>query len=176
MALLVAQTPIEQKSKLIKSRMRLILVTLLGRLVSFPFSYQKRHAKPFSMFVEISDDELFVEGVKISRELDRMFGQVTYLLLPRSEPKQQQKITAVSKDVPGFPRSAIPLLASQGVEALHIGVNAAITPPGRSLQFFREFIKCSRTSALSLEISKCRYFNNVIWWRNGKWIWWKRYS
>ena len=36
----------------------------------------------------------------------------------------------VQRDVPGFTRSAVPILADEGVRAVTIGVNGGSAPPG----------------------------------------------
>jgi hypothetical protein len=37
---------------------------------------------------------------------------------------------AMQRDVPGFTRGAVPILASEGVKAFTIGVNGGSAPPG----------------------------------------------
>lgn len=73
------------------------------------------HALPFSFFTESMDAPLFTHGLGLSQKLDRRFGK--------------QTIAAKMTDVPGHTRSIVPLLAEAGVRFLHIGVNAACTPP-----------------------------------------------
>eukprot|EP01125_Pyxidicula_operculata_P012339 TRINITY_DN404_c0_g1_i1.p1 TRINITY_DN404_c0_g1~~TRINITY_DN404_c0_g1_i1.p1 ORF type:complete len:756 (+),score=195.29 TRINITY_DN404_c0_g1_i1:7-2274(+) len=73
------------------------------------------HAKAFSELCEVADSQLFEEGIKLSRILDQRF-------------KQSKKLTAISKDVLGVSRSILPILAKQGVNAIHIGANAACLP------------------------------------------------
>ena len=73
------------------------------------------HALPFSLFSENMDASLFRFGLSLSQRLDERFGKRT--------------IAAKMTDVPGHTRGIVPLLAEAGVEFLHIGVNAASTPP-----------------------------------------------
>lgn len=73
------------------------------------------HALPFSFFTESMDAALFRHGLGLSQSLDRRFGK--------------QTIAAKMTDVPGHTRGIVPLLAAAGVRFLHIGVNAACTPP-----------------------------------------------
>ncbi|HWQ11547.1 MAG TPA: DUF5054 domain-containing protein [Roseiflexaceae bacterium] len=73
------------------------------------------HALPFTTHSELMDESLFAFGLSLSQELDRRFGRRT--------------IAAKMTDVPGHTRGIVPLLAQAGVEFLHIGVNAASTPP-----------------------------------------------
>ena len=73
------------------------------------------HALPFSFFTESMDAPLFRHGLGLSQKLDRRFGK--------------QTIAAKMTDVPGHTRGIVPLLAEAGVRFLHIGVNAACTPP-----------------------------------------------
>ena len=73
------------------------------------------HALPFSLFSENMDASLFRFGLSLSQRLDARFGKRT--------------IAAKMTDVPGHTRGIVPLLAEAGVEFLHIGVNAASTPP-----------------------------------------------
>lgn len=73
------------------------------------------HAMPFTVHSENMDPALFRFGLSLSSELDRRFGKKT--------------IAAKMTDVPGHTRAIVPLLAEAGVRFLHIGVNAASTPP-----------------------------------------------
>jgi hypothetical protein len=73
------------------------------------------HALPFTTHSENMDPGLFRFGLSLSQELDRRFGKHT--------------IAAKMTDVPGHTRGIVPLLAEAGVQFLHIGVNAASTPP-----------------------------------------------
>jgi len=69
------------------------------------------HALPFTTHSELMDQSLFKAGISISRRLDKRFGKTT--------------IAAKMTDVPGHCRGIIPILADEGVEFLHIGVNPA---------------------------------------------------
>lgn len=73
------------------------------------------HGLPFTMHSELLDASLFEAGLEISRKLDTRFGKHT--------------IAAKMTDVPGHTRAIVPLLAHAGIRFLHIGVNAASTPP-----------------------------------------------
>lgn len=73
------------------------------------------HALPFTTHSELMDADLFAVGLSLSRRLDQRFGRRT--------------IAAKMTDVPGHTRAIVPLLAAAGVRFLHIGVNAASTPP-----------------------------------------------
>ncbi len=73
------------------------------------------HGLPFTTHSELMDASLFSFGLSLSRKLDRRFGK--------------QTIAAKMTDVPGHSRGIVPLLAEAGIQFLHIGVNAASTPP-----------------------------------------------
>lgn len=73
------------------------------------------HALPFTTHSELIDESLFAYGLSLSAELDRRFGR--------------QTIAAKMSDVPGHTRGIVPLLASAGVQLLHIGVNGASPSP-----------------------------------------------
>jgi hypothetical protein len=73
------------------------------------------HGLPFTTHSELMDAGLFAFGLSLSRRLDRRFGRRT--------------IAAKMTDVPGHTRAIVPLLAAAGIQFLHIGVNAASTPP-----------------------------------------------
>jgi Domain of unknown function (DUF5054) len=73
------------------------------------------HGLPFTTHTELMEASLFKYGLSLSHELDRRFGRKT--------------IAAKMTDVPGHTRGIVPLLADAGIEFLHIGVNAASTPP-----------------------------------------------
>lgn len=73
------------------------------------------HALPFTTHSELMDADLFRFGLSLADELDQRFGKHT--------------IAAKMTDVPGHTRGIVPLLAEAGVRFLHIGVNAASTPP-----------------------------------------------
>ena len=47
-----------------------------------------------------------------------------------SELKPTQPRFLLQRDVPGFTRAAIPILHSQGVRAVSVGVNGGSAPPG----------------------------------------------
>ena len=73
------------------------------------------HALPYTTHTELLSAELFEAGLSYCRALDRRFGRRT----------TGAKLT----DVPGHTLGIVPLLARAGVRFLHIGVNAASTPP-----------------------------------------------
>jgi hypothetical protein len=73
------------------------------------------HGLPCTFHSELLDPELFRFGLGLSQALDRRFGRRT--------------IAAKMTDVPGHTRGIVSLLAEAGIEFLHIGVNAASTPP-----------------------------------------------
>ncbi|HMJ77030.1 MAG TPA: DUF5054 domain-containing protein, partial [Iamia sp.] len=73
------------------------------------------HALPFTTHTELADVGLIEAGLEISARLDHRFGRRT--------------IAAKLTDVPGHTRGLVPLLASAGVELLHIGVNPVATVP-----------------------------------------------
>ena len=73
------------------------------------------HGLPFTTHSELMDASLFRFGLSLSQELDRRFGK--------------QTIAAKMTDVPGHTRAIVPLLAECGIKFLHVGVNAASTPP-----------------------------------------------
>jgi hypothetical protein len=74
------------------------------------------HAFPFNGEAELSEPAMFAAALGLTHGLDDRFG------VPR-------KATLSQRDVPGLTRAAIPLLASQGVRALTVGVNPFSTPP-----------------------------------------------
>jgi len=41
------------------------------------------HAKPFTMLAEVADVQLFEEGIKLSRLLDKCFNKVTIIVFPQ---------------------------------------------------------------------------------------------
>jgi hypothetical protein len=73
------------------------------------------HGLPFTTHSELMTPALFRRGLDLARELDRRF--------------QTRTIAAKMTDVPGHTRGIVPLLAEAGIEFLHLGVNAASTPP-----------------------------------------------
>lgn len=73
------------------------------------------HALPFTLHTELCDVPLVEAGLGIAARLDERFGRRT--------------IAAKMTDVPGHTRGLVPLLASAGVELLHIGVNPGSTTP-----------------------------------------------
>ncbi len=73
------------------------------------------HGLPFTTHSELMDASLFRFGLSLSQSLDRRFGRRT--------------LAAKMTDVPGHTRAIVPRLAEAGIEFLHIGVNAASTPP-----------------------------------------------
>ena len=73
------------------------------------------HALPCTTHTEIMTKALFEYGLSLSKNLDMKFGVNT--------------IAAKMTDVPGHTKSMIPILAENGVELLHIGVNPASAVP-----------------------------------------------
>ena len=73
------------------------------------------HGLPFTMHSELVDPSLYDLGIQLSVILDKRFGKKT--------------IAAKMTDVPGHSRGVVPLLAKNGIELLHIGVNPASMPP-----------------------------------------------
>lgn len=73
------------------------------------------HALPFTTHTELADVGLVEAGLEIAARLDHRFGRRT--------------IAAKLTDVPGHTRGLVPLLASAGVELLHVGVNPVATVP-----------------------------------------------
>lgn len=73
------------------------------------------HGLPFTTHSEMMDPPLFRYGLSLSAELDKRFGR--------------QTVAAKMTDVPGHTRGIVPLLHGAGIKFLHIGVNAASTPP-----------------------------------------------
>lgn len=73
------------------------------------------HALPFTTHTELCDVALVEAGLEIASRMDHRFGRRT--------------IAAKLTDVPGHTRGLVPLLASAGVELLHIGVNPVATVP-----------------------------------------------
>ncbi len=73
------------------------------------------HGLPFTFHTELLSPALAQEALSISHELDARFGKKT--------------IAAKMTDVPGHTVGLVPLLAAAGIRFLHIGVNAASTPP-----------------------------------------------
>ena len=70
---------------------------------------------PFTTHSELADPSLYELGIRLSGILDKRFGKKT--------------IAGKMTDVPGHTRSIVPLLAKNGIDFLHIGVNPASTPP-----------------------------------------------
>lgn len=75
------------------------------------------HALPHNSQVEVFDVPLLEYALNLTHNLDWEFG------LP-------SKNTLSQRDVPGLTRAAIPVLVSQGVKAVSVGVNAGSAPPG----------------------------------------------
>ncbi len=73
------------------------------------------HALPFTMHSELADERLFEFGLSLSKELDRRFGK--------------QTVAAKMTDVPGHTLAVARLLAKNGVEFFHIGVNPGSAVP-----------------------------------------------
>jgi hypothetical protein len=73
------------------------------------------HGLPFTTHTELMTVSLFQYGLSLSQQLDKRFGKKT--------------IAAKMTDVPGHTRGIIPLLAEAGIQFIHLGANAASTPP-----------------------------------------------
>ncbi|WP_229106727.1 DUF5054 domain-containing protein [Paenibacillus sp. 1001270B_150601_E10] len=73
------------------------------------------HGLPFTTHTEIMDDRLFEFGLSISKELDNKYGKTT--------------IAAKMTDVPGHTIAIVPMLAKQGIQYLHLGVNMVSKNP-----------------------------------------------
>ena len=73
------------------------------------------HGLPFTLHSELADPSLYDLGIQLSIGLDKRFGKKT--------------ISAKMTDVPGHTRGIVPILAKNGIEFLHIGVNPASMPP-----------------------------------------------
>lgn len=73
------------------------------------------HGLPFTTHTEYMDASLFEFGLSLSRSLDQRFGKKT--------------IAAKMTDVPGHSIGMLPFLVQNGIELLHIGVNAVCTFP-----------------------------------------------
>jgi hypothetical protein len=73
------------------------------------------HALPFTTHTEVADRSLLEHGLTLSAGLDDRFGRRT----------RAAKLT----DVPGHTRGLVPVLASAGVDFLHVGVNPAAPAP-----------------------------------------------
>ncbi|HPH98456.1 MAG TPA: DUF5054 domain-containing protein [Anaerolineaceae bacterium] len=73
------------------------------------------HGLPFTTHSELMDAGFFRFGLSLSAELDHRFGRHT--------------LAAKLSDVPGQTIAIVPLMAEAGLQFLHIGVNAASTPP-----------------------------------------------
>ncbi len=73
------------------------------------------HGLPFTTHSELADPSLFELGIQLSANLDKRFDRKT--------------ISAKMTDVPGHTRGIVPILAKNGIEFLHIGVNPASMPP-----------------------------------------------
>ncbi len=73
------------------------------------------HGLPFTLHSELADPSLYDLGIQLSASMDKRFGKKT--------------IASKMTDVPGHTRGIIPILAKNGIEFLHIGVNSASMPP-----------------------------------------------
>lgn len=73
------------------------------------------HGLPFTTHTEIMDKRLFEFGLSISKKLDSQF--------------HKQTIAAKMTDVPGHTVAIVPMLAKQGIEYLHLGVNMVSKNP-----------------------------------------------
>ena len=74
------------------------------------------HAFPHNAELENTSPAMFLEGLRSTRTLDKALGQ-------------PYKRTLSQRDVPGLPRSAIPLLKANGVDMVSVGVNGASMYP-----------------------------------------------
>jgi len=73
------------------------------------------HGLPFTTHTELMSQSLFKYGLSLSQQLDKRFGKKT--------------ISGKMTDVPGHTRGMFPLLAEAGIRFIHLGANAASTPP-----------------------------------------------
>ena len=73
------------------------------------------HSLPFTTHTELMDKSLCLYGLSLSQKLDQRFSR--------------QSIAAKMTDVPGHSLALVPLLAANGVEFLHIGVNGGSPVP-----------------------------------------------
>jgi hypothetical protein len=84
--------------------------------VAIAKDYIQWHAGPFNLQVEAMDSSLFDYSLDLAAQLDRMFNKTPKTVLSQ-------------KDVPGFTRTAIPIMAKRGIRGMHVGVNDFSTPP-----------------------------------------------
>lgn len=94
------------------------------------------HAFPFNAELEFYDSSLANFGFQVTHQLDKMFGV-------------KPKITMSQRDVPGTTRSLIPLLVSNGVQAITVGVNTVSMPPAMP-SVFRWLDPISNTEVLAM--------------------------
>ncbi|HKL56803.1 MAG TPA: DUF5054 domain-containing protein [Sphaerochaeta sp.] len=73
------------------------------------------HSLPFTTHTELMDEQLCLYGLSIAKKLDKRFAK--------------QSIAAKMTDVPGHTLALVPLLAANGVEFLHLGVNGGSPVP-----------------------------------------------
>src|SRR4051794_4176990 len=73
------------------------------------------HGLPFTTHTELMGKSLFKHGLSLSHQLDKRFGKKT--------------ISGKMTDVPGHTRGIVPLVAEAGIRFIHLGANAASTPP-----------------------------------------------
>ncbi|MDY0289958.1 MAG: DUF5054 domain-containing protein, partial [Sphaerochaeta sp.] len=73
------------------------------------------HALPFTTHTELMDEQLCSYGLSIAKKLDKRFAT--------------HSIAAKMTDVPGHTLALVPLLAANGVEFLHLGVNGGSPVP-----------------------------------------------
>lgn len=73
------------------------------------------HGLPFSTHTELMDASAFRLGLAFSERLDQRYGRKT--------------LASKMTDVPGHSRSIVPIMARQGIELLHVGVNDASAMP-----------------------------------------------
>ncbi|MBI1282670.1 MAG: DUF5054 domain-containing protein [Anaerolineaceae bacterium] len=73
------------------------------------------HGLPFTTHTELMSQSLFKYGLTLSQKLDNRFGKTT--------------ISGKMTDVPGHTRGMVPLLSEAGLRFIHLGANAASTPP-----------------------------------------------
>ncbi|WP_211746060.1 DUF5054 domain-containing protein [Paenibacillus sp. Marseille-Q4541] len=73
------------------------------------------HGLPYTTHTEIMDAKLFEYGLSLSQNLDQKYGKTT--------------IAAKMTDVPGHTIAMVPMLAKQGIQYLHLGVNMVSKNP-----------------------------------------------
>jgi hypothetical protein len=84
------------------------------------------HAFPFNGQAELSDVSMFDFGLKMTHSLDEFFNLT-------------RKTVLSLRDVPGMTKNVIPILFSNGVRAVSVGVNGGSAPPNVPKAFVWKF-------------------------------------